>query len=159
MTAIEKRYDGGCEKIAGNIDVARMVAWISSISLEDWPQQTKHFGEMRPAMVNILEWNWFGSRATEFINTYFSQVKWRNPMLSVIMPDHFIHSHVDEQPVDWLYRVHVPLTTNRLCSIIIDRVYHLEVGSAYKVNTEHRHAIVNLGKTPRIHFMFDVYSQ
>ena len=57
----------------------------------------------------------------------------------------------------WKFRVHVPLLTNKAAMTeMADGKHHLEVGKAYKVNTAGMHAIENRGRTPRVHFMFDV---
>jgi hypothetical protein len=155
--AMMERYSSFCKRIATGLDIAPLLAWISAIDFGEWPQQHRYEGELRPAMINDVNWRGFGDHARSFVSQNFASVSWRNPMLSVVMPGHFIPPHVDAQPTDWLFRVHVPLTTNPSACMFMDRAYHLEAGSAYKVNTEKRHAIVNHGETPRLHFMFDVH--
>jgi Aspartyl/Asparaginyl beta-hydroxylase len=136
--------------------------WITAIPFSEWPQQAPLNGEMRPAMVNDPLWHDFEKNNMDIMCDILDYApecndgNWSNCMLSVVMPGHFIASHKDEQPDNWLYRVHVPITTNLSVFMITDRAYHLEVGSAYRVDTRQLHAIVNHGDTPRIHFMFDV---
>jgi aspartyl/asparaginyl beta-hydroxylase (cupin superfamily) len=78
-------------------------------------------------------------------------------MLSVVMPGHAIDEHRDEQPPEWVTRIHVPLATNPLAVMVVDgQPEHLPVGWAYLIDTRALHAIRNRGSTPRIHFMFDV---
>jgi aspartyl/asparaginyl beta-hydroxylase (cupin superfamily) len=88
---------------------------------------------------------------------FFPGCRDRQRMLSVVMQGHEIESHVDLQPVEWVTRLHLPLVTNDDAVFVSDGVEcHMMVGSVYKVDTTKPHAIINRGKTPRIHFMFDV---
>lgn len=154
------RFKGHCEKICGDIDVTPLSRWLALIPFEDWPQQQKLFGELRPAAIIDPGWHGFGILAAAFVGRLnhpgLAGKLWVNPMLSVVMPNHFIPSHKDKQPLDWAYRIHFPLTTNKDCLLIMNKSYHLEVGKAYKVNIEREHAIINNGSVPRIHFMIDV---
>jgi aspartyl/asparaginyl beta-hydroxylase (cupin superfamily) len=80
-------------------------------------------------------------------------------MLTVVMPGHSIPPHVDEQPEAWLARIHVPLTTNDESRFIVGgEHHHMDIGSAYLVNTTVEHAVRNDGGTPRIHLMWDLLS-
>ena len=161
-----ERFEGYCERLHDSVNIHPMLEWITKIDFHEWPQQHPHFGEIRPAMINDRNWHHFGRYADELllgcrsfdkILAYPNEA--RAPMLSVVMPGHYIHSHVDPQPPDWVVRIHVPLMTNRESCIFMDRAYHLEIGCAYKINTERKHAIMNHGDTPRIHFMFDIFNR
>jgi hypothetical protein len=134
--------------------------WLLNIPFDEWPQQPKLFGEARPAMVNDPQWQDLGRHAADFVEGNLKQhiagLAWRSPMVSALMPGHFIATHVDPQGPDWLWRVHVPVWTNRSACLFMDTAYNLKTGSAYKVNVERKHACINHGYTPRVHFMFDV---
>jgi|SRR5450631_2447814 len=147
------------EKIC-NVGVSNIADWVKVIPIEDWPQQSKCDEQLRPAMVTDLKWHNFGNKVQPCINdvmTNFSHNAAYNYLLSIIMPKHVIDPHIDEQPVSWVCRIHVPLITNVECLFGIgDEVHHLRVGCAYAVNTRKEHMIINGGDEPRIHLMFDV---
>ena len=152
-----ERFTGSVEPIAP-VEVRGLIAWISAIDLRLWPQQT--LAELKPAMVTDPNWFGFGVQAKLVINQVwklFPSCSPHEPMLSCVMPGHSIPPHVDHQAPYWLCRVHVPLTSNDKSKFIVDgEHYHLEVGQAYRVNTEAEHSVENDGLAPRIHFMFDV---
>ncbi len=156
-----QRFVGSCKKL-GEIDTSKVCAWIGAIAFEDWPQQHRLLdGNIRPAMVTDPAWHGFGQvvagMVDELMLCYFPNCAAYQSMLSVVMPGHAIEPHRDSQASYWLARVHVPLTTNHKSKFIVGGVeHHLEVGNAYKVNTEAEHAVTNDGTSPRIHFMFDV---
>ncbi len=141
-------------------DIASLVAWINAVAFEDWPQQHRWKGQLRPAMVNDLGWQDFGKQTDYLVSellAHFPNCCAYQRMLSVVMPGQSIESHVDEQISGWVGRVHVPLTTNIDSKFIVeDTVYNLKIGMAYLVNVRALHAVENFGLTPRIHFMFDV---
>lgn len=153
------RFSGTCESFAA-VSVSEMVAWISAIAFEDWPQQHRLNGQLRPAMVTDRVWHRFGEIAEPVVDglmDYFPSCMSDQWMLSVVMPGHAIEPHCDEQPPHWLCRVHVPLTTNDQSQFIVGGVARrMTVGQAYRVNTEIEHSVMNDGDSPRIHFMFDV---
>lgn len=156
------RFAGYCEEMGRGLDTAPFRKWIEAIPFADWPQQhPSQMGQLRPAMVNDRQWHSFGDQAIEFLaHINFADLcsgQWGNPMLSVVMPGDFIGSHTDKQGPDWNYRVHFPITSNSHCAIFMDRSYHLQVGCAYRLNTERKHAIFNHGDTPRIHLMIDIF--
>lgn len=58
----------------------------------------------------------------------------------------FRHSH----------RIHVPITTNSRVRFMIDgKPFRLEVGSAYEINNQKTHSVMNSGPEDRITFIFD----
>lgn len=66
-------------------------------------------------------------------------------------------AHRDEQPPQWVTRVHVPVITNPLATATTDEgTIHMAAGVAYKFNTLATHAVRNGGATPRVHLVFDV---
>lgn len=66
-------------------------------------------------------------------------------------------AHIDEQPPEWIARIHVPLETNADVIFTMDDGDHrLEVGKAYRVNTLRTHAVANKGATERVHLVVEV---
>lgn len=154
------RFAGTVELLAP-VDCARLAAWISAIPFGDWPQQ--HWRAdlpQKPAMVSAADWHGFGevrAPVVEQLMQHFPGCAADTFLLSVVMPGAAIEPHTDSQPPYWLCRVHVPLTSNPESRFIVGGVAHnLQVGFAYRVNTEAQHGVENAGETPRIHFLFDV---
>jgi hypothetical protein len=140
------------------VNVAEVVAWITGIDLRSWPQQSHR--ELKPAMVTDLAWFGMGERTESLVDAIMQDMPGClsfQRMLSMVMPGHSIDPHRDHQAPYWMFRVHIPLVTNERSRFIVGgHHHHLDVGHAYKVNTEVEHAVENGGDTPRIHFMFDV---
>ena len=54
------------------------------------------------------------------------------------------------------HRIHIPITTNSAVRYVIDgRPYQFEVGSAYELNNQKKHSVMNMGREDRITFIFD----
>jgi len=140
------------------VDVAEIAAWIKGIDLRSWPQQSHR--ELKPAMVTDLAWFGMGERTRGLVDDLMSAFPGCSSyqhMLSAVMPGHSIEPHTDQQASYWMFRVHIPLISNSESRFIVGGVHHhLEVGTAYKVNTRAEHSVENSGTIPRIHFMFDV---
>ena len=153
------RFAGACEWIADR-NVTDLTAWIESIDLAEWHQQSPIDHQLRPAMMTDLNWHGFGARVKPLMQELSATFQWPKlyqAMLSVVMPGHNIPPHIDEQNPNWWFRVHVPLLTNPESDFIVeDTAHQLHVGGVYKVNTQRVHAVTNRGPTPRYHFMFDV---
>ncbi len=152
-------WEGTVEKFA-EVDVRQLTDWVLTIPFTDWPQQNPPGRELKPAMTNE-DWHGLKDKSNDMVEKLrlvIGNPKVKDRMLSVVMPGHDIYPHKDTFGTDWLYRVHVPLTTNDRAIFIVDGITHwLRAGSAYKVNISKRHMVVNNGSTPRIHFMFDCY--
>lgn len=144
--------------LIGPVNAEPMIKWISGIPFEKWPQQHRlDDGQIRPAMVTDLGWFGFGELASHLREQLGHLGKTYQNMLSVVMPRHSIAPHTDSQDASWKYRVHIPLLSNAESKFIVDDVaYTMNPGMAYRVNTRVIHSVENNGKTPRIHFMFDV---
>lgn len=155
------RFTGAVERL-GAVDIAPMVAWITAIPFEDWPQQTRWNGvALRPAMVNDPWWHGMSQQMQPLVDQVLSMVPDTSPyndMLSVVMPGQEIPPHVDKVAPDWLVRVHVPLTTDPASRFVVQGSgYHLQTGAAYLVNITAEHCVDNrLGSVPRVHFMMDL---
>lgn len=157
-----ERFRGTVEPLAEipSSKVKALSDWIEGIPLEDWPQQRPYGAPLQPAMQTNAEWHGFGLKFDPLVAALMKHFPKAIPlqrMLSVVMPGDEIPPHVDGQSPEWICRVHVPLVGDAKSVFIMDDGEHrLEVGKAYRVNTEARHAVKNRGKLPRIHFMFDV---
>lgn len=151
------QFKGTCEELckADRSVLDPVIGWISGIPFEEWPQQHRLMGQLRPAMVTDPKWHGFHDATMPLVRS-LSTEKPYNLLLSVIMPGHYIPPHKDAHGHEWLYRIHLPLTTNVFAFMVMDKPYHMQVGAAYKINTQAEHWLVNMGQTPRIHFMFDV---
>jgi hypothetical protein len=158
-----QRFTGTCEPFA-DLDSKGVMAlseWIVAIPLEDWPQQKPHgVMPLQPAMMSNQTWYGFGKVFDPLVAGLLRRFPGciaQQRMLSVVMPGDAIPPHIDHQCPEWICRVHVPLTASKQSVFIMDDGEHcMEVGKAYKVNTEATHAVRNTGTEPRIHFMFDI---
>jgi hypothetical protein len=156
-----RRFLGTVEPFAV-LDPAKIetvAAWLPPF--EEWPQQKPHgVLPLKPAMMSNATWYGFGEMfdplVVDILEHYPGGIA-QQRMLSVVMPHDEIPPHTDAQCPEWVERIHVPLTTN-LDAVFVcdDGPHHMKVGYAYRVNTEARHAVYNRGRTPRVHFMFDV---
>lgn len=155
-----ERYKGTVEPLCA-VDVAAHIAWLQAIPLSAWPQQDRLSPDYPyPAMVANQEWHGFGALFTPLVADLmerFPGCRATHRMLSVVIPGQRIADHDDVQDADWRLRIHVPLITNPDAKMWHGGdIVHMEVGTAYKVNTEIVHGLANMGAAPRFHFFFDV---
>ncbi len=139
---------------------ADVVAWISAIPYEEWPQARPPLpGNLQPAMICDLEWHDFG-RATQALVDEAMNNRYSRPyrrMLSVVMPGRSIRPHHDPMPEEWCGRAHIPLLSNELALFVTEgETIHMKPGYLYWVNPLAEHAIINGGDTPRVHLIFDI---
>lgn len=156
-----ERFAGTVQPLA-HLDIDALACWIGAIDFADWPQQHRtQEHQLCPAMVTDPLWHGFKA-ATDGIVAglmgHFPGCIDYNRLLSVVMPGDDIRTHVDNQPEKWLVRVHVPLLaeTEGAEFRVAGEAHNLRPGTAYLVNTLVPHGVVNYGKAPRVHFMFDV---
>lgn len=166
----KERQPGALERLTGTcrplceVDVTDLVDWIEAIPLSEWPQQDRLSAESPyPAMVSNPAWYGFGEKVAPLVRHImefnFPGGEPDHRMLSVVVSGQRVLPHDDIQSETWRARVHVPLVSNPGAIMSYgDEEFHLDVGTAYLVNTEVEHALVNLGAEPRIHFFFDVRS-
>jgi aspartyl/asparaginyl beta-hydroxylase (cupin superfamily) len=125
-----------------------------------WVRQPEHKGDFRPAIINETNWPDLYARTDRVVSelmTRFPGCDDRARVVSVVCPGDYVPPHTDMHPPEWITRVHVPIITNDGAFFISqDQPHHMEVGSAYIVNTEVPHAIRNDGTANRVHLMFDV---
>lgn len=151
----------GTVQALGPVDVASAVAWVSGIPWDVWPQQQRLAdGQIRPAMVNNPEWQGFYAATNGIVKQCQAFVPRRSRpgqrLLSVLMPGHSIPPHVDKHRPTWWGRVHVPLMGDAAARFEVGgEVHHLEVGTAYAVNTLREHSVTNAGLVPRVHLLVD----
>ena len=128
----------------------RMIGWITSVPISAWTGV--HMSDLR--------WQDFGEWSEPCVRdlmSHFPGNREGRRMVSRLSDGHGISEHVDEQPPNWVIRIHVPLITNPEAAFIVSGVpVHMDVGWSYKVDTRVPHA-VDSGGGQRIHFMFDVY--
>lgn len=140
--------DRAIEAIAA-VDIFNLVAWLSAISVTEWagmsdPAWHGADGRCRPIAERVL--------ALAFPGCNVSGIG-----LFVLAPGQLHPMHTDEQPPDWVTRIHVPIVTNeRATATTDDGTIHMAAGIAYRFNTRARHAVANHGLTPRVHLVFDV---
>jgi hypothetical protein len=163
------RFKGFVEKIGEGIDVQSMLDWVRPIPLSEWPQAPLPTKDPYiigfPAIVNMPAWHNFAKQAGIMIAQVrmmdlpeLRDKKLYDFKISTMVPWQFLGTHAHGIGPDmskWCFRVHIPILTNPSAFFIMDRAYQLEVGSAYMVNVERPHAVVNHGEDRRIHFMFE----
>ena len=78
-------------------------------------------------------------------------------MAAKLMAGSVIKPHTDRHPsFHYGHRIHIPITTNSRVRFMIDgRPYRLSVGSAYELNNQKNHSVMNKGSEDRITFIFD----
>lgn len=152
-----ERFKSACEALIP-VQIAPLVDWIEAIDFKDMPQR-HNLGDGKAVIVDP-EWERFYERTDAVVKrilALFPQCKSKARMLVVVMPGHSIKPHADPQSPDWRARVHVPLVSNDKSKFIVGgEAYQLKPGTAYCVNPEIQHSVVNDGDTRRIHFIFDV---
>jgi hypothetical protein len=156
-----RTFTGTVERL-GAVTVAPLVAWITAIPWDAWPQQDRLAdGQIRPAMVNDPAWHGLGAVTTPVVKEIQAWMpRFTRPalrMVSVVMPGHEIPAHVDKHSPRWYGRVHVPLTTDPASVFLVGgESHHLDVGTAYCVNTRAAHSVSNAaGEVPRVHLVVD----
>lgn len=131
-----------------DVDVSEHAAWLHAIPVSEWPK--------------MADPNWHGwtDRFKPLVWTLmreFPDGSLAGLGLFLLAPGQEHPAHRDEQPPDWLTRVHVPIVTNdKAAATTDDGTMHMQVGKAYKFNTLETHAVSNQGTTPRVHLVFDV---
>lgn len=151
------RFTGACEALIP-VQIASLVDWIEAIDFKDMPQR-HHLGDGKAVIVDPL-WQDFYKRTDKVVDRLmflFPLCTAEARMLVVVMPGASIKPHTDPQAVSWRARVHVPLVSNGKSKFIVGgEAFQLKPGTAYCVNPEIEHSVVNDGDTRRIHFIFDV---
>ena len=141
MNAIEKLAD---------VDVDALVAWVAGVD----PCDFRMFAD--PA------WGGCAERcrpiAEALVAAHFPGCRVSGVGLFVLAPGQTHPAHRDEQPPEWVTRVHVPVLTNPLATATVDSgTLHLDVGCAYTFDTRQTHSVSNDGTTPRVHLVFDTH--
>lgn len=78
-------------------------------------------------------------------------------MAAKLLAGAVIKPHCDSHPsFHGSHRIHVPITTNPRVRFHIDgRPYQFQVGTAYELNNQLQHSVMNRGHDERITFIFD----
>jgi len=158
-------WKGTCEPFC-DVDVSSLAEWLERTLLNPETRTASHpsFEDCinRHQMVTNLTWDGdFGERTQPLVDEimagHFPGCRTLQHMLSFLMIGQHINLHADQQALDWIVRVHVPITTNEHAVYCNPPVEHrMQVGKAYLINTKEPHECWNHGQTHRIHFMFDV---
>ena len=117
-------------------------------------------GPIRMSAVTDWEWNALIHAAEPVVNhlmKHFPDCYFHKPWLSACFPSFYVEFHTDQQPENFVTRIHCPIITNPLARInVAGTKYYPKVGLSYKIDTRIEHAVKNDGKEVRIHFIFDV---
>lgn len=128
---------------------------IGQTPFEKWPQQ--HPLQHVPIRPSMLLAGREVDNLVKLLSGHFQGGRFRDFLYTVVMPGDSIEPHIDHLGPDWRCRVHVPISTNDLSFMTMEGIdYQMKRGSAYKVNPLRTHSVRNDGKTPRLHFMYDV---
>ena len=142
-----ERFMGTIEPFA-DVDVSDLAAWLRAIPVAEWPQMAD------PA------WRGCGDRCRPLADALMAEFPGcaiSGLGLFLLAPGQVHPAHRDEQALDWVTRVHVPIVTNAQATVTTDDgEFHMEVGKAYRFNTWATHAVANHGTTPRVHLVFDI---
>ena len=153
------------------VDVSAAAAWVSAISLADWPLQDRVNPNSRhPSMVAGYREDWpsveqslakMAQPLIDEVMEHLPEGRIGHRMLSLLVPGQRIVPHDDLQTADWRARVHIPLVTNPGVEFVYqdapDAAVRMPAGFAYLFNPEVEHRVRNGGETPRVHFFFDVF--
>lgn len=148
------------------MDVSDLAEWLDHTLLNEQTRTATHpdYDQCisRHNMVTNLEWNGgFGAKVQPLVDqimaAHFPGCRTSLHMLSFLMAGQTINLHADQQALDWIVRVHVPITASEDSVYCNPPVEHrMQVGKAYLINTKEPHECWNRGEQHRIHFMFDV---
>ncbi len=131
--------------------------------------QTRHivlkFADKRDELIRYFEtsrWPHWKNRVEPLMQQAVKPYGYRKGffprvMLAKVPPGKVIPPHIDGQKSRIIpHKIHIPLQTNDQAFFYIDNVrYHLKEGFAYEVNNAVKHAVINNGKSDRIHLVFE----
>lgn len=157
-----EHWKGTCEAFC-DVDVSGLLEWVNDTLLIGKTAEHPGFEALmsRHCMPSDLNWNNMGEHVIPFTDKlmaeHFPGCRYIQPMLSCLMAGQAINRHADAQPVDWIVRVHVPITSDENAIYWTAGVEHnMKVGKAYLINTKEAHECWNHGTRHRVHYMFDV---
>lgn len=140
-----KRFDGTITKLC-DVRVASYAAWLKKIPAAEWPK-----------LSDPSRWCLQFQPLSDLLMAKYPGAVSLGTGLLTMEPGQVHPAHRDEMRDDWLVRLHVPIVTNPGVVFTMDDGEHrMKVGAAYEFNTLAAHAVVNGGKTPRVHFVLDV---
>lgn len=131
-----------------DVDVSALAAWIESIPVHEWRRLVD------PTWMRASERTWPIAKG---LMEHFPECELSGVGLFLLDPGQEHPPHTDEQPPEWVTRVHVPVITNpKALARTEDGIVHMAKGIAYRFNTRRLHAVANDGDRPRIHLVFDI---
>jgi len=132
-----------------DVDVSALARWLTAIPVDEWP------GMADPAWHGADRLLW--PLAEVLVRVHFAGCVASGVGLFLLQPGQEHPAHTDQQPPDWVTRVHVPIVTNPRATVTTeDGMFHLHVGKAYRFDTRRPHAVQNDGPLARVHLVFDV---
>ena len=156
------------------VHIGEILGWCHHWPADQWPVISRapippierakmippYIGPIRMSAVDNWEWNALVHAAEPVANLlmkHFPDCYMHKPWLSACFPSFYVEFHTDQQPENFVTRIHCPIITNPLARInVAGTKYYPKVGLSYKIDTRIEHAVKNDGKEVRIHFIFDV---
>ena len=143
------RFTGTIDELC-SVDVSELVKWMTPIPVKEW---------LKMADASFRGWGEiFRPLATDLTERFYPGCMVSGVGIFVLEPGQVHPAHRDEQPEEWVSRVHVPIFSNENATATMDDGEHaMEVGKAYRFNTLATHAVANGGASFRAHFVFDIH--
>lgn len=132
-----------------SVNVDDLAALIEQIPTHQWRRMAD------PTWMRVAEHGY--PVAKLLMKEHFPECEISGLGMFVLDPGQEHPEHRDEQPPEWITRVHVPVITNAAATATTAQgTVHMKEGTAYKFNTREPHAVCNFGTRPRVHLIFDV---
>ena len=126
------------------VAIADLASWLLTVPADKWPDAS--MGEK------------FRPLAEALVAQHFPGCKVSGVGLFVLEPGQIHPAHRDDQPPEWVTRVHVPILTNpHAVTTMEDGPHRMLAGTVYAFNTRAEHAVANGGRSPRVHLVFEVH--
>ena len=157
------------------VDISLALKWLEAQGDEIWPRlqassegdpakmyatiTARTFARMAPLGEPPRTFDRFDGIVTKVMAKY-PGCRASNLQIARLIPGQTKLAHSDAAGPGWKTRIHVPLKTNPSAVVIWGKMAkardNLKVGQAYEFDKTRLHALLNGGKTDRIHFIFDV---
>jgi hypothetical protein len=144
-----------------NTDINNQLSESCGSLLFDWTKYEKNLNEKLPLRKTILKEKDFNYTCNFFQNTIFEDVitSLQENNYDVVRGRFMLLQHKtcltyhrDSSP-----RIHIPIYTNENCMMIInDKVYRMQFGRTYLVDTTEKHTALNASKDSRVHLVFSL---
>ena len=157
------------------VDVSAILGWCNDWPADQWPtiSRASYPPEIRCTMVppyppgpirmsGLYDWEWnafvlYAEPLVMHLMKNFPDCHMEKPWLSACFPGYGVDFHTDQQPDNFVTRIHCPIITNPAARVNVSgEKYYPKVGMSYKIDPRVPHGVKNDGKEIRIHFIFDV---